>query len=200
MLRARMIATGVTLSDLAPAVGVSQAQLSRMLHGRRRIDLEQLQMLCSYLQVDLVDVVREARGEAVTISSSDASASNLDVKELARRTVCLANSYDGDPFSAAQTAAARVGVSLTRPQWLDVLSGDLVSVPDRALLSAVSVALGGGTDYLITADEERVAQVEAGFELRDAIRETGTSVLAARALSSLGADQLKAVAALVRRA
>lgn len=51
---------GETAVSLAPKVGISHSQLSRMLAGKRHIDIWVLTKLCAALGVEMMDVLREA--------------------------------------------------------------------------------------------------------------------------------------------
>jgi transcriptional regulator with XRE-family HTH domain len=201
VLRARMVDRAVSLAEAARAVDVSEGQLSRMLHGKRRMDVEQLDILCKFLEVDAVETLRAAKtGALATADTVPAAgvAANQDLRELARRMRTLAQRHEDGGFRAVSLAAGRIGVSLTVNEWHDLLDGALASMPKEELLGAVTSALGVPRDYLTSGDQEFVARVEAEEELAHAMRTSGTLRIAARNLSSLSPDEILAIAKLVR--
>jgi DNA-binding Xre family transcriptional regulator len=46
-------------SEVAPHIGVSQSQLSKMLNGKRAIDLDQLEGMCEMLELRVQEVTAE---------------------------------------------------------------------------------------------------------------------------------------------
>ena len=182
-------------------IGVSEGQLSKMLHGKRRIDVEQLEELCAFLDVDMISLLSEARGEPSPPppgSAGGLAPRNVNLREMSRRVRVLVAYFVGDPYVAVLRAARRLDVELSRSEWSDLTDGALADIPDADLLSSISTALGVDPGYLNSADQEFVARVEAGLELAKVMRQTGTSRVAARALSRLGADEIRAIADIIR--
>jgi transcriptional regulator with XRE-family HTH domain len=201
VLRARMVDRAVSLAEAARAVDVSEGQLSRMLHGKRRMDVEQLDLLCRFLEIDAVETLRAAKtGTLATTDTTPASgvAANDDLPELARRLRSLSRLQDDGGYRSVSLAAGRIGVSLTQSDWHDLLDGAVAAIPRDELLGAISSALGVPRDYLTSGDQEFVARVEAEEELAHAMRTSGTLRIAARNLSSLSPDEILAIAKLVR--
>ncbi|PPF31232.1 helix-turn-helix transcriptional regulator [Rathayibacter sp. AY1A3] len=201
VLRARMVDRAVSLAEAARAVDVSEGQLSRMLHAKRRMDVEQLDLLCRFLEIDAVETLRAAKNGTLTaadVAPAPGAAVNQDVRELGRRMGALARLQDDGGYRAVSLAAGRIGVALSQNEWHDLLDGAIASFPRDELLGAISSALGVPRDYLTTGDQEFVARVEAEEELAHAMRSTGTLRIAARNLSSLSPDEIRAIAKLVR--
>lgn len=201
VLRARMVDRAVSLAEAARAVDVSEGQLSRMLHGKRRMDVEQLDLLCRFLEIDTVETLRAAKsGTLATAEAAPAAgvAANQDVRELARRVRALTRLREDSGYRAVSLAAGRIGVNLSRNGWADIIDGAITSFPSTEFLGAVSSALGVPRDYFTTGDQEFVAHVQAEEELADAMRVSGTIRIAARNLSSLSPDEIRAIAKLVR--
>ena len=63
LLRARIARLGLTQAETAEASGISSSQFSKMLKGTRNIDLDQLDKICYYLGLDMIDVIPEADRE-----------------------------------------------------------------------------------------------------------------------------------------
>ncbi|PPF18340.1 helix-turn-helix transcriptional regulator [Rathayibacter sp. AY1A7] len=201
VLRARMVDRAVSLAEAARAVDVSEGQLSRMLHAKRRMDVEQLDLLCRFLEIDAVETLRAAKNGTLTaadVAPAPGAAANQDVRELGRRMGALARLQDDGGYRAVSLAAGRIGVALSQNEWHDLLDGAIAAFPRDELLGAISSALGVPRDYLTTGDQEFVARVEAEEELAHAMRSTGTLRIAARNLSSLSPDEIRAIAKLVR--
>ncbi len=59
-LRALMARYGVSQSQMAESVGVSQSQLSKMVRGVKPITIDQLDAMCWSLGVDSWEILREA--------------------------------------------------------------------------------------------------------------------------------------------
>jgi DNA-binding Xre family transcriptional regulator len=59
LLRARMERFKINQGDVSPYVGVSQSQLSKMLNGKRTINLDQLDIMCQMLDLEATELVRE---------------------------------------------------------------------------------------------------------------------------------------------
>lgn len=55
----------VTQKEMAGPVGVDQSQLSKMVRGKRAINLDQLEIMCHVLGADVDEIVEEAT-QAVT--------------------------------------------------------------------------------------------------------------------------------------
>ena len=68
---------GKEQQDLAAAVGISPAQMSRMLNGKKHWDLDQLDRAAAFLDFDALEVLREA-AEA-TADRDLPEAHNVDV-------------------------------------------------------------------------------------------------------------------------
>ena len=200
VLRGQMANRRTTLAEACVVMGVSEGQLSRMMHGKRRIDVEQLADLCNFLGVDMIDVLREARGEssAPPPHSLESEVRNTSLRELSRRVRVLVAYFTGDAYGAAARAVRRLDVDLSNAEWNDLVEGELARMPDARLLQSISAALGVDPGYLDSGDQEFVARIEAGLELADVMRQTGTSRVAARALTKLGADEIRAIADLIR--
>lgn len=200
VLRGQMARRRTTLAEACVVVGVSEGQLSKMMHGKRRIDVEQLEDLCNFLGVDMIQVLREARGESSGPEPIDPGTDirNSNLRELSRRVRVLVAYFSGDAFGAASRAVRRIDVDLSLAAWNDLLDGALTSVPDTQFLQLISAALGVDPGYLDSGDGEFVARIEAGLELAAVMRQTGTSRVAARALTKLGADEIRAVTELIR--
>ncbi|MDO4039341.1 helix-turn-helix domain-containing protein [Clavibacter michiganensis] len=201
VLRARMVDRAVSLAEAARAVDVSEGQLSRMLHGKRRMDVEQLDLLCRFLEVDAVETLRAAKTGTLTAAETAPAAgieAHDDLGELARRMRTIARLRDGGGYRAVATAAARAGVELSQNDWHDLLDGAVGALPSHELLGAISSALGVPRDYLTSGDREFADRVEAEEELAHAMRTSGTLRIAARNLSSLSPDEILAIAKLVR--
>jgi len=60
ILRGLIARYGVTQTQMAEAVGVSQSQLSKMIRGTRPIDLDQLTAMCEALDASPSKVLAEA--------------------------------------------------------------------------------------------------------------------------------------------
>lgn len=201
VLRARMVGRAVSLAEAARAVDVSEGQLSRMLHGKRRMDVEQLDVLCRFLEVDAVETLRAAKTGTLTAAETAPAAgveAHDDLRELARRIRAISRLRNEGGYRAVATAAARVGIELSRNEWHDLLDGEVAALPSHELLGAISSALGVPRDYLTSGDQEFAARVEAEEELAHAMRTSGTLRIAARNLSSLSPDEILAIAKLVR--
>ncbi|WP_170063538.1 helix-turn-helix domain-containing protein [Rathayibacter tritici] len=204
-LRAAMAERRTTLAEAAHAIDVSEGQLSKMLHGKRRIDIEKFDELCQFLELDSVEAFRAAKagerprlgpGNAVTESETFLE----DVDEFSRRLRFLARRHPDDPYTAASRASGRIGVALSFSQWEDLLDGAMPSVPAGAVSVAISVALGADGAYLRLMDADAAERFEAQLELEETMRRTGTARIAARNLSGLGVDEIRAIADLLRRA
>lgn len=63
LLRQRALEAGVTQTALAASTGISQQQISVLFLGRKAIDVDQLQLICDELGLDVRDVVRRAYAE-----------------------------------------------------------------------------------------------------------------------------------------
>lgn len=201
VLRTRMSDRAVSLAEAARTVDVSEAQLSRILHGKRRMDVEQLDLLCRFLEIDTVETLRAAKnGTLATTEATPAAgvAANQDVRELARRVRALAQLQEDSGYRAVSLAASRIGVTLSRNQWLDVVDGALTTFPNTEFLGAISSALGVPRDYFTTGDQDFVAHVQAEEELAHAMRESGNIRIAARNLSSLSPEEIRTIATLIQ--
>ncbi len=53
--------SGRTQTDIASQAGVSQSQLSKYLRGVKVPDIDQLDRICRALNLDLIDILEEAR-------------------------------------------------------------------------------------------------------------------------------------------
>ena len=84
ILRAARARRNVTQAELAKAAEVSQSQVSKMLLGSRPITVDQLDLMCQALRIDIVDVLveadRETRGRAGVTEE-------VSAEEYARREV-----------------------------------------------------------------------------------------------------------------
>lgn len=60
IIKGRMARYNVSQSEMAAQVGVDQSQLSKMIRGLRAINLDQLEIMCHVLGVEVHDVVEEA--------------------------------------------------------------------------------------------------------------------------------------------
>ncbi|MBF4625835.1 helix-turn-helix transcriptional regulator [Clavibacter sp. VKM Ac-2872] len=196
-----MVDRAVSLAEAARAVDVSEGQLSRMLHGKRRMDVEQLDVLCRFLEVDAVETLRAAKTGTLTAAETAPAAgveAHDDPRELARRIRAISRLRREGGYGTVATAAARVGIELSQNEWHDLLDGEVGALPSHELLGAISSALGVPRDYLTSGDQEFAARVEAEEELAHAMRTSGTLRIAARNLSSLSPDEILAIAKLVR--
>jgi len=54
-------ASGLSFNDLAQMTGLSRAHLTRVFYGTIDARIQDLERLCKVLEVDLVDVIAEAR-------------------------------------------------------------------------------------------------------------------------------------------
>lgn len=63
LLRARRQELGVTQKALAAETGLAQQTISALLLGQRTIDVDQLQLLCDALGLDVQDAMRKAYGD-----------------------------------------------------------------------------------------------------------------------------------------
>ena len=61
LIRARMARLGITQSQLADAVNLSQSQLSKQLRGIRQLNIDELDAICRALGLDITDVFNEAQ-------------------------------------------------------------------------------------------------------------------------------------------
>jgi len=205
MLRSRMVERKTTLAEACQVIGVSEGQLSKMLHGQRRMDVEQLDQLCTFLDLDAADTLRGAKSgasTAVAASSPAAAAStNTNVRELSRRLRFVRGLHGDDEgsYRAASRAAGRIGVALSLNTWNDLVDGAVSGVPEQEVLTAVSIALGADPQYLATGDTDFVQRAEAEADLESAMRRSGTMRIAARNLASLHVSEIRAITALVRR-
>lgn len=200
ILRKAIHQENATLAVVSRGVGVSEGQLSKLLNGKRRMDVDLLDDLCEFLQLDLEETIRAARGKSggAPVPPKPRGDVNTSTRELARRVRVLVAYYPDDAFAAAHNAARRVDIELSRSVWDDVLENMIQNIPGDELLKAWSIAFGVAPDYLTSGDREYVARIEAGLELDHAMRETRTSKIAARALSKLGADEVSALAKMIR--
>jgi transcriptional regulator with XRE-family HTH domain len=141
VLRARMVERVVSLAEAARAVDVSEGQLSRMLHGKRRMDVEQLDLLCRFLEVDAVETLRAAKAGTLATTDSTAAAAvaaNNDLRELARRLRALSGLHGDGGYRAVSLAAGRIGATLSPSGWHDLLDGAVAQIPGDELLGAIS--------------------------------------------------------------
>jgi transcriptional regulator with XRE-family HTH domain len=60
ILKAAYVESGRTQGDVGAAAGISQSQVSKLLRGVRVPDVDELEALCDALDLDVVEVVREA--------------------------------------------------------------------------------------------------------------------------------------------
>lgn len=60
MLKAKRIAKGVTQENLALALGVNQAAISKIESCERRIDIIELRDICNSMDISFIDFIVEA--------------------------------------------------------------------------------------------------------------------------------------------
>lgn len=73
ILRGLIARYGVTQTQMAEAVGVSQSQLSKMIRGTRPIDLDQLAAMCEALGASPSKVLAEAEDFLVNYATPHAA-------------------------------------------------------------------------------------------------------------------------------
>lgn len=204
VLRSALTERRTTLAEAANAIDVSEGQLSKMLHGKRRIDVEKFDELCDYLDIDSVETFRAAKtGERPQLKargtiSSVSEPTTIDVNEFSRRLRFLANLQPEDAYTFASRASGRIGTTLSFAQWEDMLDGALANVPTDDVSAAVGLALGADGEYLRSLDADAAERLEAQLELEAAMRHTSTVRIAARNLSGLGINEIRAITDLVR--
>ena len=60
IIKGKMARYSVSQKEMAEPVGVDQSQLSKMIRGLRPINLDQLEIMCAVLGVEIDDVIDEA--------------------------------------------------------------------------------------------------------------------------------------------
>jgi transcriptional regulator with XRE-family HTH domain len=193
ILRARVARLNLTLSDLTEASGVSVPQLSRMLRGLARIDLEQFAAICERLGLRTEDVWAEAKGEAPEVTPLGVSSA-----ELIRRIHFLIDRVTaGDRLEAyhrIEKCASTTGQDFSRSD-LGAFLGRKGRRPSVATLNLISSAMEVDDAYFRVNDHDAVRQIEVELRFKLVARDSGLVSMAAR--GELTTEALEAIADLM---
>ncbi len=212
-----MVRQNTTLVTLAKAVSISAGQLSKMLHGRAHIDIEQFDTICAQIGLDARSVWIEAKNEIVDdhhrktnsrilgqVGESETDSNNvhlyrdrIDASERVRRLLLLVREVAGGDFNSAYalivSALAGGTTSLSREAWDDILDGR--EKVDISTIAAIAHGLGVTRDYLLFDDPEVVKRVESELEFARIADKAGVARISARGL--LSSDSLRTITELV---
>jgi transcriptional regulator with XRE-family HTH domain len=73
VLRAAFEESNLTQTSLGEMIGVSQSQVSKYLLAKRALNVDELDLMCTVLGLDIAAVVRTAKNDAVQREVQDAS-------------------------------------------------------------------------------------------------------------------------------
>ena len=220
-MKARMAKQQLTLDDVAPQVGVSSSQLSKLLLGRRGMTIEQLDRLAWRLGTTIEAVIvessnatsdrrskwPEATEKAVAAGSKDHLWSVDEVDSNLVRKVRHLIDMSRPRKSATETydelaAACRpAGVLLASSQWDDVVCGRInprVSWPD--LLTPLADFFGVPDGYLRLDNPSEDDRVEADLRFESAMHDLGVQRVAARSSGTPSAEEVLDITESVSRA
>ena len=108
---------------------------------------------------------------------------------------------DGEAFELDALTAdlAERGVVLAAGEWGDLLEGRASSPVRSRVLEGVASYSGISPEYLLNLDDAAMAEsVEAQFDFRLALRETGADSVSARAVGDISPAALRAIAQSLR--
>lgn len=208
IIRSRMTRLDVGPADLASLLGLSVAQVSRILRAARHIDVEQLYSICQYLKLDLPEVLSEAIAE-LGVESIDASAQ--PVAQIPSISPRASKSVTASRIRAAVErlvgagservvlpALSSAGLPMPSETWTAFMTGDIdIDIDDRAL-DVIANAIGVRPSYFTTTDNDQLARAEAEIDLAKAMEENGVTRIAARALDQLPPETVSAITELIR--
>lgn len=209
IVRSRMTRLDVSVPDIANLLGLSDAQVNRILRASRHIDVEQLFSICQFLKLDIREVLNEAVAELGVESSKVAPirsiAKSPAISPRAPKSVTAArlrSTVDQlvgpDSASTLLPALSAAGMSVPSQTWTSFMTGDVdIELDDRAL-DVIASAIGVRPSYFTTTDTDELARVEAEIELARVMEENGVTKIAARALDQLPPETVSAITELIR--
>lgn len=199
----------VGVSDLADLLGLSEAQVNRILRASRHIDVEQLYSICQFLKLDIREVLNEAIVELGVESNkvapirSIAQPPSISLRApksvtAARLRTTVERLVGPGSESTLLPALSAAGLSVPSQTWTSFMTGDVDIELDDKALDVIASAIGVRPSYFTTTDTDELARVEAEIELAKVMEENGVTRIAARALDQLPPETVSAITELIR--
>lgn len=198
-LRDARTARGLTIDDLVRTSGMVRATVLRYLNNQREIPISALYTLAGALGVEAHAMVAAAEAACV-IDTEDENRTPPPPIEVARRIRLLITAQargrgSSDGYAEVSTALADRGVVLTRETWAGLLAGNETEAASTVLQDLAEV-LGVDPVYLRgSRADSRVEAIDAQLEFARAAHDAGIDAIAARAISDVTAQTLRAVTA-----
>ncbi|MBF4563947.1 helix-turn-helix transcriptional regulator [Plantibacter sp. VKM Ac-2876] len=198
-LRDARTARGVTIDDLVRTSGMVRATVLRYLNNQREIPISALYTLAGALGVEAHAMVAAAE-TACMVDAEDENRTPPPPIEVARRIRLLVTAQSRgrgslDGYAEVSTALADRGVVMTRETWAGLLAGNETEAPSTVLQDLAEV-LGVDPVYLRgSRADSRVDAIDAQLEFARAAHDAGIDAIAARAISDVSAQTLRAVTA-----
>lgn len=194
--------SGLTNQELVDRAEMSASYFYARLRGDAPFDTNDIEKLAAALGTHPHEISRTAAAFGADEESIEPRV-ETDPAELARRLAAMAAAprVDGDAFELDALTAdlAERGVVLAAGEWGDLLEGRASSPVRSRVLEGVASYSGISPEYLLNLDDAAMAEsVEAQFDFRLALRETGADSVSARAVGDISPAALRAIAQSLR--
>lgn len=181
---------GISNTALQIATGRSRNYYYMRMRGEAAFDLNDISLLAAALGVD------PSRLTSNPLGSSDREV-RLPGVELSRRVRLLNSGEESMPIGIAPHLEG-AGIKDPVSFWTDLMAGSTPVSPEAAMRE-ITAFFDAPPAYLFEpASSPIVDRVEAEFELQAALKMSGASALAARALGEVTPAALRAIAQAIR--